>query len=216
MQLLPRPKMLLPATCVFLSALTQPRSALHICPTDKAACSSLRQCDLHCWQVEVCREQVDWANREKRTFLRQRIEARLAGLYLGAKDYTAALSIISRLLTEVLLGAPLCRRRTEAYILTARALWPDVVHPAGCLPMSSPATSSSSKSGSRLAQALPRPDLEVTTVTTCSAMGQPATEPCLLSRHLPQCCDVPRAPAVDCPPDSDACLHGPRCQHLHS
>ena len=49
----------------------------------------------------MCKEQVEWATREKRTFLRQRIEARLANLHLGAKDYTSALALISRLLTEV-------------------------------------------------------------------------------------------------------------------
>ena len=80
-------------------------------PARQHAAARLLQCGLYCMQVEVCREQVEWANREKRTFLRQRIEARLAGLYLGAKDYTAALSIISRLLTEVILHAPLCHGR---------------------------------------------------------------------------------------------------------
>ncbi|KAK9843798.1 hypothetical protein WJX81_006798 [Elliptochloris bilobata] len=52
-------------------------------------------------QLEVCKEQVEWARAEKRMFLRQRIEARLATLYLGAKDYPAALALISRLLVEV-------------------------------------------------------------------------------------------------------------------
>ncbi|CAK0779535.1 26S proteasome regulatory subunit rpn6 [Coccomyxa viridis] len=52
-------------------------------------------------QMEVCTEQVEWAKAEKRTFLRQRIEARLANLYLSMKDYSSALALISRLLTEV-------------------------------------------------------------------------------------------------------------------
>lgn len=52
-------------------------------------------------QLEVCKEQVEWAKTEKRTFLRQRIEARLANLYLGSKDFSAALALISRLLSEV-------------------------------------------------------------------------------------------------------------------
>ena len=52
-------------------------------------------------QLEVCKEQVEWARTEKRTFLRQRIEARLANLYLDTRDYTAALTLISRLLSEV-------------------------------------------------------------------------------------------------------------------
>ena len=49
----------------------------------------------------MCKEQVEWAKTEKRTFLRQRIEARLANLYLGGKEFSAALALISRLLSEV-------------------------------------------------------------------------------------------------------------------
>jgi len=52
-------------------------------------------------QLEVCKEQVQWAKQEKRNFLRQRIEARLANLYLETRDFTSALSLISTLLTEV-------------------------------------------------------------------------------------------------------------------
>lgn len=52
-------------------------------------------------QLEVCQEQAAWATSEKRTFLRQRIDLRLATLYLSSKDYTAALKLISTLLTEV-------------------------------------------------------------------------------------------------------------------
>ncbi|KAG2500499.1 hypothetical protein HYH03_001277 [Edaphochlamys debaryana] len=52
-------------------------------------------------QVDVCKAQVEWAKTEKRTFLRQRIELRLASLYLQVKDYPAALALISTLLSEV-------------------------------------------------------------------------------------------------------------------
>jgi 26S proteasome regulatory subunit N6 len=45
-------------------------------------------------QVDVCKEQVEWARSEKRTFLRQRIELRLASLYLDMQEYKAALAII--------------------------------------------------------------------------------------------------------------------------
>jgi 26S proteasome regulatory subunit N6 len=51
--------------------------------------------------LEVCREQVAWAASEKRTFLRQRIEVRLASLYSESNDYPAALALIGKLLTEV-------------------------------------------------------------------------------------------------------------------
>ncbi|KAL4433751.1 hypothetical protein ABPG75_000192 [Micractinium tetrahymenae] len=51
--------------------------------------------------LEVCREQVEWATAEKRTFLRQRIEIRLAQLQMDLKEYPAALQLIGKLLTEV-------------------------------------------------------------------------------------------------------------------
>lgn len=51
--------------------------------------------------LEVCREQVEWATAEKRTFLRQRIEIRLAQLQMDLREYTAALQLIGKLLTEV-------------------------------------------------------------------------------------------------------------------
>ena len=52
-------------------------------------------------QLEICREQVEWARTERRTFLRQRIEARLANLLLQMGDYSGALALIGKLLTEV-------------------------------------------------------------------------------------------------------------------
>jgi len=51
--------------------------------------------------VNVCKEQVEWAKVEKRAFLRQRIELRLASLYLDNKDFQASLALISTLLSEV-------------------------------------------------------------------------------------------------------------------
>jgi 26S proteasome regulatory subunit N6 len=44
---------------------------------------------------------VEWATAEKRTFLRQRIEARLVALQLQSRNFTAALALIGKLLTEV-------------------------------------------------------------------------------------------------------------------
>ena len=49
-----------------------------------------------CEQEEVCKEQVEWAKTEKRTFLRQRIELRLASLALDTKNFADSLSIIGR------------------------------------------------------------------------------------------------------------------------
>ena len=46
-------------------------------------------------QVELCREQVEWTKSEKRTFLRHRVELRLASLYVDTQEYTAALALIA-------------------------------------------------------------------------------------------------------------------------
>eukprot|EP00887_Chlorella_sp_A99_P005137 scaffold25.g5137.t1 len=51
--------------------------------------------------VDVCKEQAEWATAERRTFLRQRIEIKLAGLYLAAREFNTALALIAKLLTEV-------------------------------------------------------------------------------------------------------------------
>ena len=45
-------------------------------------------------QLRLCREQAAWAREEKRTFLRQRIETRLASLLFATKDYPGALTLI--------------------------------------------------------------------------------------------------------------------------
>ncbi|XP_020622546.1 26S proteasome non-ATPase regulatory subunit 11-like [Orbicella faveolata] len=52
-------------------------------------------------EVELCNECIEWAKDEKRTFLRQALEARLVGLYLDTKDYSKALQLGSKLLKEL-------------------------------------------------------------------------------------------------------------------
>ncbi|KAL1806294.1 hypothetical protein DCAR_0832090 [Daucus carota subsp. sativus] len=52
-------------------------------------------------QVSLCKEIVEWTRAEKRTFLRQRIEARLAALLMESKEYSEALSLLSGLIKEV-------------------------------------------------------------------------------------------------------------------
>lgn len=52
-------------------------------------------------QVELCREVVTWCNAQKRTFLRQRIESRLAALLFERGDYTEALTLVNKLLREL-------------------------------------------------------------------------------------------------------------------
>ena len=44
-------------------------------------------------QVDLCIECIEWAKQEKRTFLRQTLEARLIVLHLETENYTAAISL---------------------------------------------------------------------------------------------------------------------------
>ncbi|CAO2812868.1 unnamed protein product [Amaranthus hypochondriacus] len=52
-------------------------------------------------QISLCKEMVQWTRDEKRTFLRQRVEARLAALLVEIKEYSEALSLLSGLIKEV-------------------------------------------------------------------------------------------------------------------
>ncbi|KAB7505606.1 26S proteasome non-ATPase regulatory subunit 11 [Armadillidium nasatum] len=52
-------------------------------------------------EVEVCRDNIEWAKAERRTFLRQSLEARLIALFFDTKQYTEALSLGSKLLKEL-------------------------------------------------------------------------------------------------------------------
>lgn len=52
-------------------------------------------------QFALCQETIQWCRDEKRTFLRQRVEGRLAALYLSHSRYAEALNIINELLREV-------------------------------------------------------------------------------------------------------------------
>ncbi|XP_062517483.1 26S proteasome non-ATPase regulatory subunit 11A-like [Corticium candelabrum] len=52
-------------------------------------------------EVEICLECIDWAKNEKRTFLRQALEARLIALRYEAKDYIEAIKLIGSLLKEL-------------------------------------------------------------------------------------------------------------------
>ena len=52
-------------------------------------------------QKEICENIIAWCQREKRTFLRQRVEAKLAGILFQQSEYADALSLIDRLLTEL-------------------------------------------------------------------------------------------------------------------
>jgi len=52
-------------------------------------------------QIELCKESIEWTKQEKRTFLRQRIETKLAALYLQTQQYSAGLNLLTNLLREV-------------------------------------------------------------------------------------------------------------------
>jgi 26S proteasome regulatory subunit N6 len=52
-------------------------------------------------EVEICLECIEWAKNEKRTFLRQALEARLISLRFEAKDYEQAIRLTTSLLKEL-------------------------------------------------------------------------------------------------------------------
>ncbi|GAB4847897.1 26S proteasome regulatory subunit rpn6 [Ancistrocladus abbreviatus] len=52
-------------------------------------------------QISLCKDMVQWTRAEKRTFLRQRVEARLASLLMENKEYSEALALLSGLIKEV-------------------------------------------------------------------------------------------------------------------
>ncbi|TFY55791.1 hypothetical protein EVJ58_g8021 [Rhodofomes roseus] len=66
-------------------------------------------------QIDVLRENIDWAQREKRIFLKHSLETRLVGLQLETSQYKPALSLIETLLTEL-------KRLDDKMILTEAAL----------------------------------------------------------------------------------------------
>lgn len=52
-------------------------------------------------EVQLCKECIDWAKQEKRTFLRQSLESRLIALYFDTEKYSDALALGSQLLKEL-------------------------------------------------------------------------------------------------------------------
>merc|ERR1711963_1347253 len=52
-------------------------------------------------EVQLCKECIEWAKEEKRTFLRQSLESRLVGLYFETERYQEALALGSALLEEL-------------------------------------------------------------------------------------------------------------------
>uniref|UniRef100_A0A0G4FTB7 PCI domain-containing protein n=1 Tax=Chromera velia CCMP2878 TaxID=1169474 RepID=A0A0G4FTB7_9ALVE len=52
-------------------------------------------------QMELCKDCIEWCKQEKRTFLRLRVETKLAALLLQDKKFQQALSLLSELQREV-------------------------------------------------------------------------------------------------------------------
>merc|ERR1719370_1440179 len=52
-------------------------------------------------EVEVCRDNIEWSKLERRTFLRQSLEARLVALFYDTAQYTEALLLGGQLLKEL-------------------------------------------------------------------------------------------------------------------
>ncbi|KAG2389777.1 hypothetical protein LR48_Vigan08g128700 [Vigna angularis] len=52
-------------------------------------------------QIIICKEMVQWARAERRSLLRQRLEARLAALLVENKEYWEALALLNGLIKEV-------------------------------------------------------------------------------------------------------------------
>merc|ERR1712110_1185859 len=52
-------------------------------------------------EVQLCKECIEWAKEERRTFLRQSLESRLVGLYLETERYQEAIALGSILLKEL-------------------------------------------------------------------------------------------------------------------
>ncbi|TMW60333.1 hypothetical protein Poli38472_000375 [Pythium oligandrum] len=52
-------------------------------------------------QADLCLDSIEWCKQEKHTFLRQRVEARLAAIYFQQQKYQPALDLITNLVREI-------------------------------------------------------------------------------------------------------------------
>ncbi|KAI9506182.1 26S proteasome regulatory subunit rpn6 [Coemansia spiralis] len=52
-------------------------------------------------QINTCQSMIEWSKSENREYLRQALETRLVSLYLDSRMYTEAITLISKLLTEL-------------------------------------------------------------------------------------------------------------------
>ena len=141
-------------------------------------------------QMQLCRDSIEWCKVEKRSFLRQRVQARLAALMLEAKNYTDALALLEDLNKEVKKCAPRTAIAPPLAAAITRSVadrrWP--VHVACVLAR---ATSSLAPSLSSLAL-LPRSRPSLSSLTLAhshsrspSLSSPPAPASCRLAPLLP-------------------------------
>ncbi|KAK4290857.1 hypothetical protein Pmani_036277 [Petrolisthes manimaculis] len=79
-------------------------------------------------EVEVCRDNIEWSKQERRTFLRQSLEARLVALFYDTAQYTEALTLGSQLLKEL-------KKLDDKNLLVEVQLWESkTYHALGNLP----------------------------------------------------------------------------------
>jgi len=87
-------------------------------------------------EVQLCKECINWAVEEKRTFLRQSLQSRLIALYFDTKLYTDALSLGATLLKEL-------KKLDDKYLLVeVQLLESKTYHALGNLPKSRAALTS--------------------------------------------------------------------------
>ena len=87
-------------TCrVFFSHITKAKCAKVVRAVLDAVCT-LSPLELEL-QSKICENIISWCVLEKRSFLRQRVEAKLASILFSRDDYKAALSLINKLLGEL-------------------------------------------------------------------------------------------------------------------
>jgi len=83
----------------FLSLITKAKMAKVVRAVLDTVCSlAPTEYDM---QAEICRSIIEWTRKEKRTFLRQRVEAKLTWVLVEQKDFGPALTLVDGLLYEL-------------------------------------------------------------------------------------------------------------------
>lgn len=83
----------------FLNQITKAKCAKVVRAVLEVVCTlAPSQLDM---QAEICQNIIDWCTREKRSFLRQRVEAKLASILVEQKSFGPALELVDRLLGEL-------------------------------------------------------------------------------------------------------------------